>query len=94
MTDLEFIEVKPMNKPITIRLSIYVALACGSAFMASGGDIVPDEMTPWKWTLFFTGVVMAGLTTLRAFLDQTVSRENGLPEDKPKPADQPGQPTN
>lgn len=53
------------------RGSLYAAIA----MLTYAQGNLKEGMTPFMWTMFFIGMVLNGLTILRAFIDQTPSRE-------------------
>lgn len=67
-----------MNKNIWVRGFIYGALALITFWQAELQDMNEfADVTPKEWAVFAIGSVAALLIPLRAFIDQTVARENG-----------------
>jgi hypothetical protein len=73
-----------MNQAIIIRVVIYTLISMGVAFKTGADDVDLSVMDWWQWLKFTVGIGLAGLVTVRAFLDQTVTRINGLPENQEK----------
>jgi hypothetical protein len=67
-----------------VRIVIYFLCAILTAFITGSSDVDLGLMNWWEWLKFGSGILLAGLVTVRAFLDQTVARENGLPENEEK----------
>jgi hypothetical protein len=73
-----------MKWPVITRGALWMLIAMLAAFIAASGTITPerfDAMGWFDWAVFWSGVALAGFTSLRTFMDQTVARYNGVTGD-------------
>lgn len=74
-----------MNSKVVIRGSIYGALALITFLQGELPDFPElNAASAKQWLILILGTTAAVLIPIRAFIDQTVSRENGNGKEQPK----------
>lgn len=67
-----------MSKDIQLRLGIYIAIALLTPLISNLAELTPAIMATmlWpQWLVLVLNPILACLITVRAYLDQSVSRE-------------------
>lgn len=68
-----------MNANVVSKLALYIVISCITAYISEFNNITLNDLQmldPLQWTTKIISILLPGLITWRAFIDQSITTSN------------------